>query len=143
MDILSPEARSAMMSRIRGKDTAPELTVRRMLFALGYRYRLHVRSLPGRPDLVFPARRKVIFVHGCFWHGHSCLGGKLPGTRTRFWAEKIDGNKRRDRRNRAALQRLGWESLVVWECSLRRVKSLEPVNARMVRFLDGRLRWKC
>ncbi|MFT3881362.1 MAG: very short patch repair endonuclease [Gemmatales bacterium] len=137
MDILTPEARSAMMSRIRGKDTAPELTVRHILFGLGYRYRLHGKALPGRPDFVFPARRKVIFVHGCFWHGHSCLGGKLPTTRTAFWAEKIAGNKRRDRRNRAALQRLRWESLVVWECTLRRVKSLEPATRRMVRFLEG------
>ncbi|MBX3397095.1 MAG: DNA mismatch endonuclease Vsr [Gemmataceae bacterium] len=131
-----------MLSRIRGKDTAPELAVRRILFSLGYRYRLHVKALPGRPDLVFPARRKVIFVHGCFWHGHACLGGKLPGTRTDFWAAKIDGNRRRDRRNRAALRRLGWESLVVWECSMRRVQSLTTVRARMVRFLDGGTRSK-
>ncbi len=137
MDILTPAARSAMMSRIRGKDTAPELTVRRMLFSLGYRYRLHAKKLPGRPDLVFPARRKVIFVHGCFWHGHACLGGKLPGTRTNFWAKKIDGNKRRDRRNRSALRRLGWESLVVWECKLRRTECLESASSRIVRFLDG------
>lgn len=137
MDILTTEARSAMMSRIRSKDTAPELTVRRILFALGYRYRLHAKSLPGKPDLVFPARSKVIFVHGCFWHGHACLGGKLPSTRRGFWAAKIADNKRRDRRNRAALRRLGWESLVVWECAIRRVKTLEPVTARMVRFLEG------
>ena len=137
MDILTPEARSAMMSRIRGKDTAPELTVRHVLFALGYRYRLHAKALPGRPDLVFPARRKVIFVHGCFWHGHACLGGKLPGTRSNFWSTKISDNKRRDRRNRAGLRRLGWASLVVWECALRRVKNLTPATDRMVQFLEG------
>ena len=137
MDFLTAEARSALMSRIRGKDTAPELAVRRILFALGYRYRLHAKALPGKPDLVFPARRKVIFVHGCFWHGHSCLGGRLPGTRTVFWAEKIAANKRRDRRNRRALGKLGWQSLVVWECKLRRVKKLESATARMVRFLEG------
>ena len=136
MDILTPKARSAMMSRIRGKDTAPERAVRRILFARGYRYRLHSNALPGRPDLSFPARRKVIFVHGCFWHGHACLGGKLPGTRTDFWATKIADNKRRDRRNRAALRQLGWASLIVWECALRRVKNLEPVTARMIRFLE-------
>ena len=137
MDILTPEARSAMMSRIHGKDTAPELAVRRILFALGYRYRLHAKKLPGRPDLAFPARRKVIFVHGCFGHGHFSLGGKLPGTRTAFWAAKIADNKRRDRRNRAALRKLGWESLCVWECALRRVKTLEPATARMLQFLEG------
>jgi DNA mismatch endonuclease (patch repair protein) len=122
MVFLTPEARSALMARIRGKDTAPELTVRRILFALGYRYRLHTKTLPGKPDLVFPTRRKVIFVHGCFWQGHVCLGGKLPSTRTEFWSEKILGNKRRDRRNRSLLRKLGWKMLVVWECSLRRAK---------------------
>lgn len=136
MDFLTPAERSAVMARIRGKDTQPELAVRRILFGLGYRYRLHAKGLPGRPDLVFPIRRKVIFVHGCFWHGHSCLGGRLPATRSDFWTAKISGNKRRDRRNRAALRRLGWEALVVWECSLRRVKSLEAATARMVRFLE-------
>ena len=137
MDFLTPAARSALMSRIRGKDTGPELAVRRILFALGYRYRLHGRKLPGKPDLVFPARRKVVFVHGCFWHGHTCLGGRLPGTRSEFWAEKIGANKRRDRRNRRALGKLGWQSLVVWECKLSRVKLLESTTARMVRFLEG------
>ncbi len=122
-----------MMSRIRGKDTEPELTVRRILYGLGYRYRLHAKSLPGKPDIVFPARRKVIFVHGCFWHGHACLGGKLPSTRTKFWAAKIAENKRRDRRNRSALRRLCWESLVVWECTVRRVKTFEPATIRMLR----------
>jgi DNA mismatch endonuclease, patch repair protein len=91
MDFLTPESRSAVMASIRGKDTVPELTVRRILFALGYRYRLHTKTMPGKPDLVFPARRKVIFVHGCFWHGHVCLGGKLPSTRTEFWSEKFPG----------------------------------------------------
>jgi DNA mismatch endonuclease (patch repair protein) len=134
MDTLSPEARSLLMSKIRGKDTLPELAVRRMLFALGYRYRLHSRNLPGRPDLVFPARRKVVFVHGCFWHGHSCLKGRLPRTRPEFWAAKIGGNKLRDRRNRWALAKLGWRSIVVWECKLR---DAERTAARLVEFLEG------
>ena len=134
MDKLTEAARSALMAKVHGKNTLPERTVRRLLHSLGYRYRLHYKQLPGKPDLVFPSRRKAIFVNGCFWHGHSCPRGKLPTTRINFWTAKIAGNTKRDRRNRAALVKAGWSVLAVWECELR-----NPLRAvsRMVRFLDG------
>lgn len=118
-DRLTPEARSALMSRIRGKDTQPELAVRRMLHAMGYRFRLHRKDLPGRPDIVLPGRRKTIFVHGCFWHGHEgCRFASRPSTRSDFWAAKIAGNRARDARNLVSLDGAGWSSLVLWECEI-------------------------
>ena len=120
VDSLSRSARSALMSRIRGKNTAPELEVRRALHALGYRYRLHVPSLPGRPDLVFPVRAKAVFVHGCFWHGHDCLDGRRrPSTNVAFWNEKARANLERDHRKRRALEAAGWRVMVVWECEVK------------------------
>lgn len=127
------------MAAIRGKDTGPELAVRRMLHAMGYRYRLHRSDLPGTPDIVLPRRRKAIFVHGCFWHGHQgCPRHVIPATRREWWVAKIDGNRRRDARNIRRLRRLGWSVTVVWECSLR---CPEPVGRRLLRFLGplGRL----
>jgi DNA mismatch endonuclease (patch repair protein) len=118
-DVVSSEVRSRMMSGIRGKDTAPEMVIRRGLHARGFRYRLHDRRLPGRPDLVLPKYRAVIFVHGCFWHGHGCHLFKWPKTREDFWREKIQGNMRRDRAQTALLKQQGWRSTVVWECELR------------------------
>jgi len=117
-DIVSPKVRSAMMSRIRGKNTTPELLVRSLLYRCGYRFRIHVKSLPGRPDIVLHSRRAVIFVHGCFWHRHSCGLAYQPKTRARFWAEKFAGNVERDRRYRRRLTNLGWRVLVVWECEI-------------------------
>ncbi len=119
IDVLTPVQRRLNMSRIRGKDTKPELLLRRGLHALGFRFRLHSKDLPGRPDLVFPARRAIIFVHGCFWHGHSCPMCKLPATRTAFWQNKISGNRARDKRAVQALTAAGWRVLIVWECALR------------------------
>ena len=120
VDSLSRSARSALMSRIRGKNTAPELEVRRALHALGYRYRLHVPSLPGRPDLVFPVRAKAVFVHVCFWHGHDCLHGRRrPSTNVAFWNEKARANLERDQRKRRALEAAGWRVMVVWECEVK------------------------
>lgn len=119
MDIVSPQRRSRMMAAVRSKNTKPELSLRRSLHALGYRYRLHRRDLPGTPDLVFPARRCAIFVNGCFWHGHSCAAGKLPATRIDFWRQKIESNKFRDARNLEKLVAMGWHGYVVWECELR------------------------
>lgn len=116
-DKLTSEGRSALMSRIRSKDTKPEMTVRRLLHGLGYRYVLHDARLPGKPDLVFPSRRKVVFVHGCFWHGHNCGRGFRPAKNADFWATKIDGNKARDRRNVRAIRAQGWGVLTVWECA--------------------------
>lgn len=119
MDTLTPEQRSRTMSRVRGKDTGPELTVRRMAHRMGLRYRLHGADLPGKPDLVFPRWKKVIFVHGCFWHGHRCKAGRRrPASNTDYWNRKLDRNKERDKQNRRALKRLGWEVLVIWECQL-------------------------
>lgn len=108
------------MSRIKGRDTKPELTVRRTLHRLGFRFRLHQRSLPGTPDLTFPARRAAMFVHGCYWHGHTCKYGlKQSKTNRSYWQPKLHANKRRDERTRRRLRRLGWEVLVIWECQVK------------------------
>ena len=119
VDVLTPAQRQLNMSRIRGKDTKPEMTLRRGLHALGFRFRLHRKDLPGRPDLVFPSCRAVILVHGCFWHGHGCGMFKLPTTRREFWETKITNNQHRDQRNAQTLRNLGWRVMIVWECSLR------------------------
>lgn len=119
VDPLTPEQRRLNMSRVRSKDTKPELLIRRALHASGLRYRLHGAKLPGRPDLVFPARRAVVFVHGCFWHGHHCPLFRLPATRTEFWSEKIRKNRARDAIAAAALSSDSWRILTIWECALR------------------------
>jgi DNA mismatch endonuclease (patch repair protein) len=134
-DVMTPEKRSRLMARIRGKDTTPELTVRRMLHAMGYRFRLHRRGLPGTPDLVFPGRRKIIFVHGCFWHAHQgCPYAVRPKTRPEFWERKLEKNVLRDKIAESQLILMGWEVLAVWECWLR-----EPSLAadRMRNFLGA------
>jgi len=118
-DVHTPEQRSFNMSRIRGRDTKPEMLIRRGLHARGFRYRLHRRDLPGRPDLVFPARRAVAHIYGCFWHGHGCPMFRLPATRSEFWQNKIEANRARDARAVEALADLGWRQLIVWECALR------------------------
>jgi len=118
-DIVTPGVRSRMMRGIRGKDTRPELVIRRGLHALGYRYRLHSRLLPGTPDLVFPTRRAVIFVHGCFWHRHNCHLFKWPKTRTEFWEKKINTNAQNDTKNINLLRKDGWRILLIWECALK------------------------
>ena len=118
-DVLTPAQRRLNMSRIRGKDTKPELLLRRGLHACGFRFRLHRRDLPGCPDLVFPRFHAVVFVHGCFWHGHGCPMFKSPTTRPEFWAAKIEGNRARDLRASEDLKAAGWRTLVVWECTLR------------------------
>lgn len=125
MDRLSPERRGWLMSRVRSKDTTPELAVRRLVFGMGYRYRLYDKRLPGRPDLVFAGRRKVVFVNGCFWHGHrGCRYARLPRTNTDFWRKKIRKNRARDRRNAALLEASGWKVLTVWQCELKDVETL-------------------
>ena len=112
------------MSRIKGSDTKPEIAVRSLLHRMGYRFRLHRRDLPGTPDIVLPGRGTVVFVHGCFWHGHSCKRTKMPKSRKIYWAEKIEGNRRRDARKRRQLKSLGWEVVVVWECEINKVDKL-------------------
>ncbi|WP_419204705.1 very short patch repair endonuclease [Bordetella trematum] len=119
VDVLTEAQRQLNMSRIRGRDTKPEMLIRRGLHAQGFRYRLQDRGLPGRPDLVFPRYKTVILVHGCFWHGHDCPMFRLPVTRSEFWAEKIAANRRRDAIVHEALLALGWRVLTIWECSLR------------------------
>lgn len=135
MDTLTRQARSERMSRIRGTNTKPELAVRHIVKALGYRFRLHDRKLPGKPDVVFAARRKVIFVHGCFWHRHNrCALARLPKSRLDFWLPKLESNRRRDRANRMRLTRLGWKSLVIWECEAQVVGTLKR---RITKFLEA------
>lgn len=121
-DTLDKTARSKRMSLIRGKDTGPEMTVRKLVHAMGYRYRLHRKNLPGSPDLVFARRRKVIFVHGCFWHRHhdsSCKLARLPKSRHEFWIPKLEGNAERDKKSQQLLRDLDWDVLVIWECELK------------------------
>jgi DNA mismatch endonuclease (patch repair protein) len=115
-DVVDKATRSRMMSGIRGKDTTPEKAVRSALHKAGFRFRLHVRDLPGKPDIVLPKYRTAIFVHGCFWHGHECRNFKWPKTRADWWRKKIEANKARDRKARTALRKLGWNVRVVWEC---------------------------
>ena len=136
-DVVSSEKRSQMMSGIRSKDSQPEMIVRRALHASGFRYRLHVKDLPGKPDLVFPRYRSVVMVHGCFWHGHSCHLFKVPSTRTEFWLAKIGRNRERDAEVRQALAGLGWRVLEVWECELRdaRKAGYQPVVERIAEWL--------
>lgn len=117
-DRISPAQRSANMGKVRSRDTKPELLVRRRLHKAGFRYRLHVKELPGTPDIVFPSHRTVVFVQGCFWHGHHCRRGRLPVSNSAFWREKIQTNRARDNRVMEAVESLGWKALVVWECDL-------------------------
>jgi DNA mismatch endonuclease (patch repair protein) len=122
MDTLTPEQRSERMGRVKSKGSAAEIYIRSLVHRLGYRFRLHGARLPGKPDLVFPARRKVIFVHGCFWHRHpdpNCRLARLPKSRQDFWIPKLEGNRERDLRKARELEELGWTSLVIWECELR------------------------
>ena len=119
MDVFDPQKRSEVMSRVRGKDTKPELRVRSYLHAAGLRYILHDKRLPGKPDLSFPSRRVALFVHGCFWHGHEgCKRATIPATRPEFWRAKIEGNRQRDLRDQEALEALGWQVRVLWQCSI-------------------------
>ncbi len=132
VDFLSPKERSVRMSRIRGKDTKPELSLRKVLHGLGFRYRLHVADLPGKPDLVFPRYKTVVFVHGCFWHRHpGCKIATTPKTNTEFWIEKFEKNKERDVRARKALEEAGWSTLVVWECELDSMKKAFETGKRI------------
>ena len=126
MDTLSRAERSERMARIRGRDTKPELMVRRLVHRCGFRYRLHGKTLPGKPDLVFSSRHKVIFVHGCFWHRHPhCALARLPKSRLDFWMPKLTGNRRRDLRNIRRLSSLGWKAETIWECELQDTRRME------------------
>lgn len=135
-DSLTPTERSERMGRVKGKDSKPELAVRRLVHGMGYRYRLHVKHLPGKPDLVFANRKKVIFVHGCFWHRHGdpdCKLARLPKSRLEFWLPKLEGNKTRDARTKAKLKDLGWRALIIWECQIAEKKEMRE---KIIQFLN-------
>ena len=135
MDNLTPERRSANVSKIRAKNTSPEMAVRRLVHGMGFRYRLHVAALPGKPDLVFPRLRKIIQVHGCFWHRHrGCIDSHIPKTRVEYWKPKLARNQKRDRANEKALRRQGWEVLIIWQCE---VNAAALLSERMAEFLRG------
>ena len=140
MDTVGREARSRMMAAVRSKNTAVEFSIRRRLFARGFRYRLHSRELPGRPDMVFPKYHAVIFINGCFWHNHDCHFSRLPATRRAWWKKKLEGNRKRDAVVLSALNEMDWRPLVIWECSFRvptadKHGALEQVTRRAARFL--------
>lgn len=136
MDNVQKETRSAIMARVPQKGSRPEMVVRRAVHSLGYRYRLHDAGLPGKPDLVFGSRRKVIFVNGCFWHRHpNCALSRMPKSRQDFWEPKLSANRDRDIRNETLLREMGWEVLTIWECEL---KDLEALRASLVSFLGNR-----
>lgn len=133
MDNISKIQRSFLMSRIRSKNTAPELAVRRVLHSLGYRFKLHDPSLPGRPDIVLPRHQIVVEVRGCFWHGHNCTYARPPRTHTRYWLPKLRETKKRDARNASRLRRAGWVVVIIWECSLKGRLAVE--TSRLVQSL--------
>ncbi len=124
-DVVTREKRSAMMAGIRGKNTRPEILIRKALYATGFRYRLHGKELPGKPDLVLPKYKTVVFVHGCFWHRHHCHLFKWPSTRRDFWEEKINGNASRDEIQKQQLLAMGWKIIIVWECALKGKQKME------------------
>lgn len=138
-DVVDPATRSRMMSGIRGKNTRPEMLVRRHLHARGFRYRLHVATLPGKPDIVLPRYRAVILIHGCFWHGHDCHLFKWPSSNESFWRDKITRNMAVDERTNRALREAGWRVLTIWECSLKGkyLKPIEQVMESVVAWLDS------
>lgn len=124
-DTRTPEQRRRIMQSVRTKDTGPEMIVRRLLHGMGYRYRLHRKGLPGSPDIVLPGRRKAIFIHGCFWHGHNCQKGRLPKSRIDYWLPKIERNKERDISATERLQTDGWDVLTIWQCEIADKTALE------------------
>lgn len=135
-DVVTREKRSWMMSRVKGRDTKPEILIRSMVHRMGFRFRVCQRHLPGSPDIVLPRHLKVVFVHGCFWHGHeSCTRSKRPKTNTEFWNKKLDGNIERDKRVRERLYRMGWRVLVIWQCETRKP---EQILGKLENFLHVR-----
>ncbi|HKD08272.1 MAG TPA: very short patch repair endonuclease [Bryobacteraceae bacterium] len=134
MDKLTPDERSALMSRVKAKDSRAEMTVRSLAHRMGFRFRLHAADLPGKPDLVFRGLGKIVFIHGCFWHGHNCRAGKnTPASNLSYWSQKLERNKLRDRRNATRLRRSGWGVMTIWECQAKSDK----LAARLKRFLES------
>jgi DNA mismatch endonuclease (patch repair protein) len=132
-DTRTPGQRRRIMQAVKTENTGPEWEVRRLLHHLRYRYRLHPKNLPGRPDIVFPGRKIAIFVHGCFWHGHGCSKGKLPKSRLEYWGPKLKANQQRDASKAAELRALGWRTLTIWQCELKDAKKLTP---KLVKFIE-------
>lgn len=137
-DIMTAEERSHRMSLIRSRDTGPELALRRALHGMGMRYRIHVQGLPGRPDIVFPSARVIVFVNGCFWHGHRCATGHIPKSNSAFWRNKVETNRGRDARNIHKLRHAGWKVIVVWECELRNRSEIEHSASRVANIIRRR-----
>jgi DNA mismatch endonuclease (patch repair protein) len=135
-DIYSKQKRSQIMSKISGKNTKPEIIIRKISHSLGYRFRLHKKDLPGKPDIVFPKYKKLIFVNGCFWHGHkNCKRSKLPTTNKKFWKEKIEGNKKKDQSNYYHIKKLGWDYLIIWQCVIK-ISNRNKLEKKIQKFLD-------
>ena len=142
-DIVDASTRSRMMSRVKGKDTRQEVEIRKRLFALGFRYRLHDKKLPGTPDIILPKYKAVIFIHGCFWHVHDCPLFRWPSSKKAFWKKKLSGNKKRDIENIEKLMKLGWRVLVIWECAYRsagrnRDKAFDTITTKSAKWLKSK-----
>lgn len=148
-DIFSQTKRSDIMSKISSKDTKPEILVRKFLFSKGFRYRINVKTLPGKPDIVLPKYKTIIFVNGCFWHGHNCKKGKLPSSNTDFWKEKISNNKSRDAKNSDLLVKLGWKVIIIWQCEISKIDNRTKYLISYWRILNNNnheilnLKYKC
>ncbi len=136
-DIFTKQKRSEIMSKISGKETKPEILVRKFLFANGFRYRKNDKRYPGKPDIVLPKYKTVIFIHGCFWHGHDCPAGKLPETRKKFWEDKIAGNITRDNRNSKELEQQGWKVIVIWQCELKNRQVREEALLNLKKMINN------
>lgn len=134
-DIFSKEKRSQIMSKVKNKNTMPEIIIRKLLYSLGYRYRLNKKGLPGSPDIVFISKRKAIFIHGCLWHGHNCTRAKLPDANKEEWRNKIIVNIERDNQAFTKLKDMGWNYLVIWQCEIKR-KNIEAIKERLIRFIE-------
>lgn len=131
-DIFSQTKRSDIMPKISSKDTKPEILVRKFLFSKGFRYRINVKTLPGKPDIVLPKYKTIIFVNGCFWHGHNCKKGKLPSSNTDFWKEKISNNKSRDAKNSDLLVKLGWKVIIIWQCEISKIDNRTKILNKLL-----------
>jgi DNA mismatch endonuclease (patch repair protein) len=135
-DIFSKEKRSQIMSKVKNKNTTPEIIIRKLLYSLGYRYRLNKKGLPGSPDIVFISKKKAIFVHGCLWHGHNCKRAKLPDSNKEEWRNKIIVNIERDNQVFNRLNDMGWNYLVVWQCEIKK-RSIEEIKEKLIRFIEN------
>ena len=145
-DIFSQTKRSDIMSKISSKDTKPEILVRKFLFSKGFRYRINVKTLPGKPDIVLPKYKTIIFVNGCFWHGHNCKKGKLPSSNTDFWKEKISNNKSRDAKNSDLLVKLGWKVIIIWQCEISKIDNRTKILNKLLEDIKHEilnLKYKC